>query len=310
MAEEARRRIGKGTGKEGSEGSHPFKGKGKSPGKAQQKGGKGKSGPGGSPAAPSAVRLDLLLEAAYQLYIAGRRADQPRVSRNAWLRNNMRSDSALRAELRERMRAAHHVETVESPTSPAVVEVCAESSQSPFQVQSMANILDSTPPASERSSDQLPPEQQSLQVPAGGAAEDAGHTAESGSTAAAPPAREAYAAGEPKPPQAAEGSASEAAIGAPHCGPSGQALGSLEVECREALRTQWLSFPFDPEATAASTLAHCRAAASMALPSAAIAAGIATKGCGVQDSVVLQLDQLRNSLSCAAYAYAEWGPHP
>ena len=86
MAEEARRRNGKGTGKEGSEGSHPFKGKGKSPGKAQQKGGKGKSGPGGSPAAPSAVRLDLLLEAAYQLYIAGRRADQPRVSRNAWLR--------------------------------------------------------------------------------------------------------------------------------------------------------------------------------------------------------------------------------
>ena len=71
-------------------------------------------------------------------------------------------------------------------------------------------------------------------------------------------------AGEPKPPQAAEGSASEAAKGAPHCGPSGQALGSLEVECREALRTQWLSFPFDSEATAASTLAHCRAAASMA----------------------------------------------
>ena len=61
MAEEARRRNGKGTGKEGSEGSHPFKGKGKSPGKAQQKGGKGKSGPGGGPATPSAVRLDPLL---------------------------------------------------------------------------------------------------------------------------------------------------------------------------------------------------------------------------------------------------------
>ena len=109
MAEEARRRAGKGTGQGGSESSHPFKGKGKGPGKAQQKGGKGKSGPGGGPATPSAVRLDPLLEAAYQLYIAGRRADQPRVSRNAWLRNNMRSDSALRAELRERMRAAHHV---------------------------------------------------------------------------------------------------------------------------------------------------------------------------------------------------------
>ena len=153
---------------------------------------------------------------------------------------------------------------MESPTSPAVVEVCTETSQSPFQVQTMAKVVDSTPPASERSSDQLPPEQQSLQVPAGGAADDAGHTAESGSTTAAPPAREAHAAGEPKPPQAAEGLASEAAIGAPHCGPSGQALGSLEVECREALRTQWLSFPFDPETTAASTLAHCRAAASMA----------------------------------------------
>ena len=95
MAEEARRRAGKGTGQGGSESSHPFKGKGKGPGKAQQKGGKGKSGPGGGPATPSAVRLDPLLEAAYQLYIAGRRADQPRVSRNAWLRNNMRSDSAL-----------------------------------------------------------------------------------------------------------------------------------------------------------------------------------------------------------------------
>eukprot|EP00439_Symbiodinium_sp_Y106_P005604 s9330_g1.t1 len=145
-------------------------------------------------------------------------------------------------------------ETVESPTSPAVVEVCTET---------MAKVVDSTPPASERSSDQLPPEQQSLPVPAGSAADDAGHTAEGGSTTAAPPARETHAAGEPKPPQAAEGSASEAAKGAPHCGPSGQALGSLEVECREALRTQWLSFPFDPEATAASTLAHCRAAASM-----------------------------------------------
>ena len=89
MAEEARRRAGKGTGQGGSESSHPFKGKGKGCGKAQQKGGKGKSGPGGGPATPSAVRMDPLLEAAYQLYIAGRRADQPRVSRNAWFRNNI-----------------------------------------------------------------------------------------------------------------------------------------------------------------------------------------------------------------------------
>ena len=447
MAEEARRRTGKGTGQEGSEGSHPFKGKGKGPGKAQQKGGKGRSGPGGGPATPSAVRLDPLLEAAYQLYIAGRRADQPRVSRNAWLRNNMRSDSALRAELRERMRAAHHAprastqpaaaqtgesvstaprqppppprprprvthgqreasstaasstdappavsapaqaesstssssseqqapppgpspwsrrtarkttsaksaanaqhytrapvepaywepavmeagsvspasqvlsewdwpepikeevgatpqegfsmgsmatalqqaseetpdcasppenpaspsrsepqaETVESPTSPAVVEVCTETSQSPLQVQTTTKVVDSTPPASERSSEQAPPEQRNLQVPAGSAAGGAGHMAESEGTSAAPPAREAHAAGEPEPPLATEGSASEDATGAPQCSPSDQALGSLEVECREALRTQWLSFPFDPEATAARTLARCRAAAS------------------------------------------------
>ena len=153
-------------------------------------------------------------------------------------------------------RSEPQAETVESPTSPAVAEVCTETSQTPLQVQTMAKVVDSTPPASERSSDDLPPEQQSLQVPAGSAADDAAHTAEGGSTTAALPARETHAAGEPKRPQAAEGSASEAAKGAPHCGPSGQALGSLEVECREALRTQWLSFPFDPEATAASTLAH------------------------------------------------------
>ena len=83
MAEEARRGKGKGTGKEGSEGSHPFKGKGK----GQPQGGKGK-GQGKGPAPPSAVRLDPVLETAYQLYLAGRRPDQPRVSRNAWLRNN------------------------------------------------------------------------------------------------------------------------------------------------------------------------------------------------------------------------------
>ena len=102
MAEMATRGKGKGTGKEGSDGPHPFKGKGK----GQPQGGKGK-GPGKGPASASAVRLDPVLETAYQLYLAGRRPDQPRVSRNAWLRNNLRSDSTLRAELRGRMQAAH-----------------------------------------------------------------------------------------------------------------------------------------------------------------------------------------------------------
>ena len=103
MAEEDRRGKGKGTGKERSEGYHPFKGKGK----AQPQGGKGKGQNKGS-APPSAVRLDPVLETAYQLYLAGRRPDQVRVSRNAWLRNNMRSDSTIRAELRDRMKAAHN----------------------------------------------------------------------------------------------------------------------------------------------------------------------------------------------------------
>ena len=449
MAEEARRRAGKGTGQGGSESSHPFKGKGKGPGKAQQKGGKGKSGPGGGPATPSAVRLDPLLEAAYQLYIAGRRADQPRVSRNAWLRNNMRSDSALRAELRERMRAAHHaprastqpaapqtgesvsttprqppppprprprvthdqreasstaasstdappavpapaqaesstssssteqqahppgpspwsrrtarkttsaksaanaqhytrapvepaywepaemeagavspasqalsewdwpepikeevgatpqegfsmgsmatalqqaseekpdcasppdnpaspsrsepqVETVESPTSPAVVEVCTETSQTPFQVQTATKVVDSTPLADERPTEQVPPERRNLPVPAGTAAGGTDHMEENEGASATPPGQEAHAAGEPEPPLATVGSAAVDATGAPRGSPPVQALGSLEVECREALRTQWLSFPFDPEEPAARTLARCRATASMA----------------------------------------------
>ena len=39
--------------------------------------------------------------------------------------------------------------------------------------------------------------------------------------------------------------------------------GSLEVECREALRTQWPTFPFQPGERAAATLARCRTEASM-----------------------------------------------
>ena len=59
-------------------------------------------------------------------------------------------------------------------------------------------------------------------------------------------------------------SQAEAAKGTSHDSPSGQDLGSLEVECREALRAQLLSFPFEPGEVAASTLARCRTAASMA----------------------------------------------
>ena len=103
MAEEARKGQGKGKGKGANEGYHPFKGKGK----GQAKAGKGK-GQGKEPAQASAVRLDPVLETAYQLYLSGRRPEQPRVSRNAWLRNNMRSDSTIRAELRGRMQAAHN----------------------------------------------------------------------------------------------------------------------------------------------------------------------------------------------------------
>ena len=60
----------------------------------------------GSPPAPSAVQLDPLLEAAYQLYLQGRSHNQSRVSRNAWLRNNLRNNSEVRTQLRQRMEAA------------------------------------------------------------------------------------------------------------------------------------------------------------------------------------------------------------
>ena len=55
----------------------------------------------------------------------------------------------------------------------------------------------------------------------------------------------------------------EAAKNTSGANPAGQDLGLLEVECREALRTQWLSFPFQPGETAATTLARCRFEASM-----------------------------------------------
>ena len=104
MAENSRKEQGRGKGKGANEGQPPLKGKGKS----QPKAGKGKGQGKDQPGQASAVRLDPVLEAAYQQYLSGRRPDQPRVSRNAWLRNNMRSDSTLRAELRNRMQAAHN----------------------------------------------------------------------------------------------------------------------------------------------------------------------------------------------------------
>ncbi|CAE7465200.1 unnamed protein product [Symbiodinium microadriaticum] len=76
MAEEARKGQGKGKGKGANEGYHPFKGKGK----GQAKAGKGK-GQGKEPAQASAVRLDPVLETAYQLYLSGRRPEQPGVQK-------------------------------------------------------------------------------------------------------------------------------------------------------------------------------------------------------------------------------------
>ena len=119
MAEEASRSARqKGNGKR-EEGYGPGAGKGKArapsqgrnKGKAQTKGGgkaKGHAqGSGkGSPPTPSAVQLDPLLEAAYQLYLQGRSHNQSRVSRNAWLRNNLRNNSEVRTQLRQRMEAA------------------------------------------------------------------------------------------------------------------------------------------------------------------------------------------------------------
>ena len=58
-------------------------------------------------------------------------------------------------------------------------------------------------------------------------------------------------------------SSTEAPKGTSSSKPTGQDPGPLEVECREALRTQWLTFPFQPEECAAATLARCRTEASM-----------------------------------------------
>ena len=121
MAEQASRSARqKGKGKsEEDYGPGAGKGKARAPsqgrnkGKAQTKGGgkdKGHAQGQGSgkrcPPAPSAVQLDPLLEAAYQLYLQGRSHNQSRVSRNAWLRNNLRNNSEVRTQLRQRMEAA------------------------------------------------------------------------------------------------------------------------------------------------------------------------------------------------------------
>ena len=121
MAEQASRSArqkGKGKSEEGY-GPGAGKGKARAPsqgrnkGKAQTKGGgkdkghaQGQGSGKGSPPAPSAVQLDPLLEAAYQLYLQGRSHNQSRVSRNAWLRNNLRNNSEVRTQLRQRMEAA------------------------------------------------------------------------------------------------------------------------------------------------------------------------------------------------------------
>ena len=72
-------------------------------------------------------------------------------------------------------RSEPQVETVESPTSPAVVEVCTETSQTPFQVQTATKVVGSTPLADERPTEQVPPERRNLPVPAGAAAGGTDH---------------------------------------------------------------------------------------------------------------------------------------
>ena len=156
-------------------------------------------------------------------------------------------------------RSEPQLETVESPTSPAVVEVCTETSQTPLQVLAATKVVGSTPLADERPTVQVPPERHNLPVPA-----SSDHMEESEGASATPQGQEAHTAGEPGPPLATVGSAAVGATGAPRGSPPVEPFGSLEVECREALRTQWLSFPFDPDEPAARTLARCRATASMA----------------------------------------------
>ena len=121
MAEQASRSArqkGKGKSEEGygpgaGQGKARAPSQGRNKGKAQTKGGgkdkghaQGQGSGKGSPPAPSAVQLDPLLEAAYQLYLQGRSHNQSRVSRNAWLRNNLRNNSEVRTQLRQRMEAA------------------------------------------------------------------------------------------------------------------------------------------------------------------------------------------------------------
>ena len=124
--------------------------------------------------------------------------------------------------------------------SPAVVEVCTETSQTPFQVQTATQVVDSTPLADERPTEQVPPVRRNLPVPAGTAAGGTDHMEENEGASATPPGQEAHAAGEPEPPLVTVGSAAMDATGAPRGSSPVQALGSLEVECREALRTQEL----------------------------------------------------------------------
>ena len=104
-------------------------------------------------------------------------------------------------------RSEPQLETVESPTSPAVVEVCTETSQTPLQVLAATKVVGSTPLADERPTEQVPPERRNLSVLASTAAGGTDHMEESEGASATPQGQEAHAAGEPGPPLATVGSA-------------------------------------------------------------------------------------------------------
>ena len=132
MAEEARRRAGKGTGQGGSESSHPFKGKGKGPGENPAEGRQRQEWTRwwschtvrSEVRPPPGSRVPAL-------YSWKARGPTACVPQRMVERNNMRSDSALRAELRERMRAAHHAPR--ASTQPAAPQTGESVSTTPRQ---------------------------------------------------------------------------------------------------------------------------------------------------------------------------------
>ena len=172
MAEQASRSARqKGKGKS-EEGYGPGAGKdkarapsqGRNKGKAQTKGGgkekghaQGQGSGKGSPPAPSAVQLDPLLEAAYQLYLQGHSHNQSRVSRNAWLRNNLRNNSEVRTQLRQRMEAAQGaLRSERSGKTPPANPASPECSPPGHQPDGSANaeVVATTPQTAQPSSPQ------------------------------------------------------------------------------------------------------------------------------------------------------------